>query len=178
MSISKQISSVFALLSVILLGAIGTLAQEHNPAVIAFQEWQAKPVTAKLTASGKFLAMAFAVTKPDNSTAVIDIAIAAGWNVDALGEMTFVIQPMTPTHAPSGRKVLEPVGHRSTIRLPAIEYARAYNGQIISTPRITIPVPAGTVSIKVTVDGISEPRSGIFSWRDEVSTGIIARPLN
>lgn len=168
----KQISHL-SLLMAVLLGTVTLYSQAISPALKAYNTWKEKSVNAEIASEGNFAAMAFAVTKQSESQARVCIVIGVGQNVEGLGKVSFVVQPMI-TKQVGGKNQFEAIGDPGTLNFPEIEYDKASKSGIIADSQITIKVPSGATVVKVSVINSILGSSVMLPLTDEISTAVIS----
>jgi hypothetical protein len=169
--IRKQISYL-SLLLMVSLGTGSLFAQQVNPAVKTYNTWRDKKVSAEMATEGKFIGMAFAVTKEGEQQAKIDIVVGVGQHVGGLGKVSFVVQPML-TRQIEGKTGFENSGNAATLNFPEIENDKSSENGVIAEPHITINLPAGATAVKITVDDGTGGSSVMLPILDKTSTAIL-----
>src|SRR5882757_1595838 len=148
-----KIRRYYLLFAAIITMFVTSLAvtQDKNPALKIYREWRAKNLTREMSAEGNHVEMAFAVSRYEKIGATINVVIGVGSNVNGLGEMQFIAQPMTIKKSPDGKTLFEETEGSATMVFPELSDADDREDDILASPQLTIKTPPNTEAIKIIV---------------------------
>jgi len=165
------------LIALIVISTFGTtFAQDTNPALKVYQEWRAKNLTKEMSSEGNHVEIAFAVSRYEKIGATINIVVGVGSNVNGLGEMQFIVQPMTIKKSPDGKTLFEETEGRATLVCPELSDADDREDDILASPQLTIKAPSDTEAIKIIVKESSAKLqySITLALKDVTTTAVLA----